>query len=176
MRCNAVLAGCAGVLLSMGVAWADAGHGAFAFGQPGKAAKATRTVEVTLGDNYYEPENVTVQAGETVRFVLHNTGSLLHEFNIGTSAIHEQHRTMMATMVEHGMLTATGINQEMMHMDHSKMGMPAMKHDDPNSALIEPGKTAELVWTFAKTADLHFACNMPGHTEAGMVGNIEFKD
>jgi uncharacterized cupredoxin-like copper-binding protein len=47
-----------------------------------------------------------------------------------------------------------------------------MSHDDPNSVLVEPGKTAELVWTFDTDATLEFACNVPGHYEAGMVGPI----
>ena len=50
-----------------------------------------------------------------------------------------------------------------------------MRHDDPTSVLVEPGKTKELVWKFTKNAELEFACNMPGHYEAGMVGNIDFR-
>jgi uncharacterized cupredoxin-like copper-binding protein len=47
-----------------------------------------------------------------------------------------------------------------------------MKHDDPNSVLVEPGKTAELTWTFSKATNLEFACNVPGHYQAGMVGKL----
>ena len=47
-----------------------------------------------------------------------------------------------------------------------------MKHDDPNSVLVEPGKSAELTWTFAKATRLEFACNIPGHYQAGMVGQL----
>jgi len=60
-------------------------------------------------------------------------------------------------------------------MDHSAMGhgdMGGMKHDDPNSVLVEPGKTAELTWTFSKAGALEFACNIPGHYQAGMVGKL----
>ena len=49
-----------------------------------------------------------------------------------------------------------------------------MKHDDPNSVLVEPGKTKDLVWTFTQAADLEFTCNIPGHYESGMVGNFRF--
>ncbi len=73
------------------------------------------------------------------------------------------------------MLTATGVNHEMMKMDHSKMGLPEMKHDDPNTVLVEPGKTAELVWKFTQDTTLEFACNMPGHYESGMAGKIQFR-
>jgi uncharacterized cupredoxin-like copper-binding protein len=150
-------------------------HDASAAGEPAKPTARTRTVEVTMGDTYYEPERIQVKAGETVRFVVRNRGEFLHEFNIGTPAMHAEHQKMMAVMVEHGMLTETGIDEKRMNMDHSKMpGMAhSMKHDDPNSVLVEPGKAAELTWRFTKAATLEFACNMPGHYEAGMVGKID---
>ncbi len=160
-------------------ALADAGHshGGASIGEPAKASAKTRTVKVTLGDSYYEPESVQVRAGETVRFVLTNEGQLLHEFNIGTAAMHAEHQKEMAMMVEHGMLTATGVDEKMMNMDHSGMaGMGhGMKHDDPNSALVEPGQTKELVWKFTEATELEFACNMPGHYDAGMVGKVDFR-
>jgi uncharacterized cupredoxin-like copper-binding protein len=175
---EAVVLGAAALAVPLGAVLADAGHShGAALGEPAKASAATRTIEVTLGDNYYEPEHLQVKAGETVRFVLTNQGQLLHEFNIGTAAMHAEHQEQMATMVDHGMLTADGVNHEMMDMDHSGMGETGhdMKHDDPNSVLVEPGQTKELVWRFPKAADLDFACNMPGHYEAGMVGDIEFR-
>ncbi|MFV3077336.1 cupredoxin domain-containing protein [Niveispirillum fermenti] len=164
-----------------GTAMAQMDHGAHqghsspspaAIGQPGKATVTTRTVPIELGDNFFSQEALTVKAGETVRFVIVNKGEFLHEFNIGTPAGHAEHQKMMAMMVDHGMLTATGINKDMAHMDHSAMGMNHMDHDDPNSILVEPGKTGELVWTFGDATTLEFACNIPGHYEAGMVGKI----
>lgn len=140
----------------------------FAFGHAAQASDATRTVELTLGDMYFEPKSVAVKAGETVRFVLVNKGQLLHEFNLGDAAQHAAHQQEMLKMVASGMLTATGMNHA--GMDH---GDGAMKHDDPNSVLVEPGKTAELTWTFTAPTDLEFACNLPGHYQAGMVGKIK---
>lgn len=164
----------AAAMLAAGpVAAADPSHqSGGAIGAPGAKAKAARTVAITLRDNLYEPDSIDVKKGETIRFVLKNTGELLHEFNIGTAAAHAEHQKELAMMVEHGMLTATGINHQMMKMDHAKTGMPAMKHDAPNTVLIEPGKTAELVWTFTEETALEFACNLPGYYEAGMVGRI----
>lgn len=155
-------------------ALADAGH--YAFGQPAAAAKASRTVEITLGDMYYEPASVQVKAGETVRFVLKNEGSLLHEFSLGDAAMHAEHQQHMLMMQQMGMIGENGI----MPMDHSKMGHDMagmdhgkMAHDDPNTVMIPPGKSAELTWTFSKATGLEFACNLPGHYQAGMVGNLE---
>lgn len=152
-------------------------HGSSAIGEQAKATANTRTVQVTLIDNAFEPESVKVKAGETVRFVITNTGQFLHEFNIGTAAMHAEHQKEMAMMMDHGMLTSTGVDQNRMKMDHSNMpGMQghSMKHDDPNSVLVAPGEKKELVWKFSKAADLEFACNIPGHYESGMVGKVDF--
>jgi uncharacterized cupredoxin-like copper-binding protein len=138
------------------------------FGHAAPAAQATRTVELTLGDMYFEPKALQVKAGETVRFVLVNKGQLLHEFNLGDAAMHAEHQQEMLKMQQSGMLTPTGMNHA--GMDHGDMS--GMKHDDPNSVLVEPGKTAELTWTFAKAGNLEFACNIPGHYQAGMVGKL----
>ncbi|NJN48274.1 MAG: copper-binding protein [Candidatus Competibacteraceae bacterium] len=148
---------------------ADAGHEDI--GKPGQASAAQRTIEVMLGEMYFKPQDLAVKAGETVRFVVKNEGQLLHEFNIGTPAMHAHHREEMAEMMEHGMMTPTGVNPHMMHADHAE-GMGHMKHDDPNSVLVEPGKTMELVWTFPRSGTLDFACNVPGHSEAGMIGKL----
>lgn len=142
----------------------------FAFGEAAPAAKATRTVEVVLQDISFSPKSLDVKAGETVHFVLINKGQLLHEFNLGDAAMHAAHQQEMLKMQASGMLTATG-----MKMDHSAMGhgdMGGMKHDDTNSVLVEPGKTAELTWTFTNASALEFACNIPGHYQAGMVGKL----
>lgn len=138
-------------------------------GKPGVAEEVTRTVSVSMNDNYYEVETLDVKAGETIRFQLKNEGALLHEFNIGTVAMHKSHQREMRKMVASGMMTETG----MVEMDHSNMpGMEDMKHDDPNSVLLEPGESRELIWTFSGDAELEFACNMPGHYQAGMVGEF----
>jgi len=142
----------------------------FAFGHPADAAQATRTVEVTLGDIYFEPKSLDVKKGETVRFVLVNKGRLLHEFNLGDAAMHAAHQQEMLKMTASGMLTPTGMKHDMAH--GSEQGAGSMKHDDPNSVLVEPGKTAELTWTFTDATGLEFACNIPGHYQAGMVGKV----
>jgi uncharacterized cupredoxin-like copper-binding protein len=87
--------------------------------------------------------------------------------------MHAEHQEMMTMMMEHGMLTPTGIDHDMMNMDHSSMGMPDHKHDDPNSILVEPGETQELVWKFAEATGLEFACNVPGHYDSGMMGDVK---
>ena len=165
LRTPLLLAGC--LLVASFGAMADAAH-TYAFGHAAPASQATRTVEVTLQDISFSPKSLDVKAGETVRFVLVNKGQLLHEFNLGDAAMHAEHQKEMLQMQASGMLTATGMGK----MDHAAMGHGTMKHDDPNSVLVEPGKTAELTWTFTKATGLEFACNLPGHYQAGMVGKL----
>ncbi|MHC8305344.1 copper-resistant cuproprotein CopI [Pseudomonas sp. PB3P13] len=159
-----LLAACLLALISP--VWATPAH-TFDFGQPTAAAEATRSVEVVMGDMSFTPKSINIKAGETIRFVLVNKGQLLHEFNLGDAAMHARHQQEMLKMQQSGMLTPTGMKE----MDHSTMHH-GMKHDDPNSTLVEPGKTAELNWTFTKATELEFACNIPGHYQAGMVGKL----
>src|SRR3546814_3359008 len=79
----------------------------------------------------------------------------------------------MMMMVDHGVLEPDRINRERMKMDMG--GGMTMEHDDPNSLLLEPGKSGEIVWTFTKAMELEFACNVPGHYDAGMVGTMSVK-
>jgi len=166
----------AGVALSMSASALAAGahgggHGASS-GEPGKASEAGRTITVEMYDNYYEPEAIEVKPGETVRFVVENKGNLVHEFNIGTPEMHETHQKEMMMMVEHGVIQGGKLNHHMMDMD---MGNGhSMKHDDPNSVLLEPGQSKEVVWKFSDKGNIEFACNVPGHYQAGMYGDVNF--
>jgi uncharacterized cupredoxin-like copper-binding protein len=39
----------------------------------------------------------------------------------------------------------------------------------------KPGETGEMVWQFTKPGEFYFACLIPGHFEAGMVGKVTVK-
>ncbi len=146
-------------------------HGAkMSIGEPGKSAEVTRTIDITMTDNLFDPEEIAVKRGETIRFVVKNEGEFVHEFNIGTAAMHAGHQKEMMMMMEHGALEADKINHSMMKMDMG--GGKTMMHDDPNSVLLEPSKSAEVIWKFSKKANLEFACNVPGHYESGMMGEV----
>lgn len=141
----------------------------FAFGEPAPAGKATRTVEVVLKDIAFEPKSLEVKAGETVRFVLINEGKLPHEFNLGDKAMHAEHQKEMIAM--QGKLFTAGMNHE--GMDHGQMNHgEGHGHGGGNTVLVPPGQRAELTWTFRKSAPIEFACNVPGHYQAGMVGPL----
>jgi len=153
-------------------------------GKPGDPAAATETFEIVMGDNYFEPESITVPGGATVRFVVQNDGGLLHEFNLGTAAMHAEMQPQMEMMMEHGMISETGMMHDMADMDHSAMGDMGMDMDEmmasleghPNRVLVEPGETKELVWTFTEDTELEFACNLPGRYDSGMMGHLKVED
>ena len=111
----------AAILLSGGQSAFAAGthahqHGG-ASGEPGNAAEVSRTVEIVMRDNYYEPEAIAVQKDETVRLVVKNEGVLVHEFNIGTAEMHAAHKDEMLMMMRHGVLSPTKIHRDKMEAD-----------------------------------------------------------
>lgn len=145
------------------------GHGGAAeIGTPG--GTPSRTITVTMYDNYYEPENINVAKGETVKFIVKNEGSFVHEFNISTPESHAAHGPHMAMMFEMGMIEPDVIHRDKMAAtkgtDHD------MSHEEPNSVLMNPGETQELIWTFDTDKELEFACNIPGHYDSGMYGAL----
>ena len=171
VRAVAPVAFALSVALSASTGSAGEGHDNSAAGKPGKSSKASRTIKVTMYDNYYEPASIKVKEGETVKFIITNKGELVHEFNIGTPDAHAAHGPEMEMMVDHGILEADRINWKMAKKMQKEMGHGM--HNDPNSALLEPGKSGTIVWQFPAHATIEFACNVPGHYDAGMVG--EFK-
>ena len=155
--------------VAAGMAAASAGHGSKAeFGAPGESGHVDRVIEVSLSEMRIAPSSIEVKAGETIRFVVTNTGNIVHEFNIGTPETWQGHSGQMLKMMQSGMMTARELR-------HDRMRKAGMMHDDPNSVLLAPGKTAEVIWSFPEKGDFGFACNVPGHREAGMEGKFAFK-
>ena len=129
------------------------GHGDMMnVGKPGTASQVHRTIEVTMketenGDMIFEPNNLQIKMGETIRFVIMNAGELEHEFVLDS---HDE-------IIEH---------KELMER------IPEMEHDDPNAVRLIEGTDGEVIWTFANSGAFEFACLIPGHYESGMKGSI----
>ncbi|HVA54807.1 MAG TPA: cupredoxin family protein [Gammaproteobacteria bacterium] len=139
---------------------AEDGHTAvFPFGHPGEARNANRVIAVKADDIFFNPKSITVKAGETVKFIVTNTGQLPHEFVLGDRAEQAQHEKQMQAMRNMPMQGKDGIS------------MPGMDND-PNGIFIAPGETKTLVWTFTRPGTVEYACHEPGHYAAGMVGRI----
>ena len=150
------------------------GHVAGTSAQPLTADLRAPTISLTLGSGIWTPASPPPRRAPIVRFVIRNDGEFLHEFNIGTAAMHRAHQEAMLEMVEAGVMTTTSVDMQNMNEDSGGGHMMAeMTHDDPNAALIEPGKTQEVIWRFAVADGIQFACNVPGHYESGMLGSIK---
>lgn len=153
-----------GLIATAGIALATPGHGDKPdIGQAGDVSMIDRVIEVEMTEMKYDPAEIEIEKGETVKFVVTNEGRAVHEFNLGTEAMWDDHKGEMREMMKKGLMT-------MRELRHDKMMEAGMMHDDPNSVLLEPGETAEVIWTFSGEEPVGFACNVPGHREAGMAG------
>ena len=118
------------------------------WGIAGEAKAVKRTIEVKMTDDMrFTPREIEVRQGETIRFIHHNSGKVMHEFVLGTRKELEEHAELMKKF-------------------------PDMEHDEPYMAHVAPGKTAEMIWHFNRVGEFEFACLLPGHFEAGMIGKI----
>jgi uncharacterized cupredoxin-like copper-binding protein len=122
-------------------------------GEPTGAEQAERAVDVTTLDTMaFELETISVSQGETVTFVVTNTGdgvqSSPSEFTLGNAEMQEEHAEAMA---------------------HIPAGMG---HDTPNNIPLQPGETKELTWRFGNASPVEYACHHASHYEAGMRGRI----
>jgi uncharacterized cupredoxin-like copper-binding protein len=120
-----------------------------AFGRAADPRMAKRTVRIEMSDQMrFFPSEVVVKRGEIVRLVPVNGGKVMHEVVLGTS---EELRR---------------------HALHMKL-MPNMQHSEPHMAHVAPGASSEIGWQFNKAGEFYFACLLPGHFEAGMVGKVK---
>ena len=126
------------------------GHGGVdAVGKPGLAAQVTRTVNVDMTDDMrFHSSKIAVKQGETIRFVVRNSGQLKHEMVLGTIKDLKDHYEVMEKN-------------------------PEMEHADVNMVTVAPGKRGEIIWQFTKAGKVDFACLQPGHYEAGMKGSVD---
>ena len=126
-------------------------HGAQADGEALVAQVVSRSVEVRMDDQMrFDPSRIDVQAGETLRFVVHNAGKVDHEMVLGSESALREHAEAMKQGSAH---------------EHGHAGAAAIS--------LAPGQTGELVVTFPVATTVQMACLEPGHYEAGMRGTIE---
>ena len=122
-----------------------------AFGREGDPKRVTRTIKLDMTDAFrFTPADVTVKRGEKVKFIVANSGKVLHEMVLGTTEELKAHAELMKKF-------------------------PDMEHADANMAHVKPGAKGEIVWQFTKAGEYQFACLIPGHYETGMVGKVVVK-
>ena len=116
----------------------------------------SRSIEVRMDDQMrFSPSEITVRAGETIRFVVHNAGQTAHEMVLGSEAALREHAEAMRRESAHS------------HSHH---------HGTGAAILLDGGKTGELVVRFAQSTTLQMACLIPGHYQAGMRGTVRVSE
>ena len=122
-------------------------------GHSAAAGPDARTVAVSMSDELtFEPDEITVAPGETVRFVVTNTGQTVHEFMIGDEDAQAEFEAEMSRGEE-------------------------MDHDMSSGVSVDPGQTETFDYTFGDPEEVILAgCHEPGHYQGGMVATITVSD
>ncbi len=119
------------------------------WGIAGDEKSVSRTIAIMMTDEMrFVPDRTEVRLGETIRFTYENRGAVMHEMVVGTPKTLAEHAEMMQRF-------------------------PGMEHDEPWMAHVAPGRRGEMTWHFNRAGDFQFACLIPGHFQAGMIGTIE---
>ena len=119
-----------------------------AYGKAGDPKKVTRTIRFHMSDKMrFDPAQISVRQGDTIKFVVRNNGKIMHEMVIGTMKELKEHAELMKKF-------------------------PNMEHAEPYMAHVAPRKTEEIIWQFTKAGVFDFACLIAGHFDAGMVGKV----
>lgn len=122
-------------------------------------------------DIAFEPTDVAVRSGETVKFVFDNEGAVEHEATFGDQNEQEEHAVEMRE-AEGGDVDATD-ESEPGH-DGTEAGHDDADsddgHDEAASLLLQPGESGEVTMTFDDpgVTTTIIGCHVPGHWEAGM--------
>jgi uncharacterized cupredoxin-like copper-binding protein len=115
------------------------------------ALKVDRTIAIRMDDNFrFTPNQISVNAGETIKLVVTNVGKVPHELVLGSEAEIQAHAELMRTSNA--------------HHDH---------HDSGPAISLAAGASGDLVIKFGKASTFEMACLIPGHYEAGMRGTIK---
>lgn len=113
---------------------------------PDPPPSGVRSIEIEASDSLrFDPDAVSVTAGETIRFVLVNSGGTEHEFILGDEGVQESH-------------AMSG------HEGHGEDALAAVE--------LPPGATQEATVTFEDPGTVLYGCHVDGHYEAGMLGTV----
>ncbi len=128
-------------------------HGSGAAGDAALTAlRVDRSLEVRMNDAMrFVPDQIQVQAGETLRLQVFNDGKVPHELVLGSDEAIAQH--------------AEEMKKGGAHATHSHGGVASIE--------LGPGQRGELVVRFSQATTLQMACLIPGHYEAGMKGTVQ---
>jgi plastocyanin len=101
-------------------------------------------VTVRVRYSHFEPDVVTVTAGQPVTFTLRNDDPIEHEWIVGPPVVHERHRN--GTEAFHGTI--------------------------PTEVTLPYLSTRVTTVTFEHAGEYQYVCHLPAHEAYGMVGTV----
>ncbi len=119
----------------------------------GGNAEETTAITVTVNEFSFDPNPITVTAGTPVEITLVNKGSVEHDFVIETIPVKD--------------VSTEGA------MDSHEMSAGHQEFDLHTSTAA--GETSVLRFTPTQPGTYQIICSVPGHKEAGMIGELIVK-
>jgi uncharacterized cupredoxin-like copper-binding protein len=150
----AAIVGGAALLASCG------SSGSTSSAQRSSGSGSSRTVDVVMTDNAFQPTQLRVARGETVTLRFTNNGSVQHEALIGDAQAQAKHHADMSASTS-----------RMEHGDMNMGGHGGMEGSE-NSVTVPPGMTGEITHTFDDSGTVLIGCHEPGHWDGGMRSTI----
>jgi uncharacterized cupredoxin-like copper-binding protein len=134
----------------------------FAIDQPGTAGQP-RPINVIMRDYRFDPTPVVLVPGETVRMTVFNAGMVEHELTLGDAA------TQLAWSQADAGATPPALFQTA-----PPASVPA--GTGGLRILLASGQQQVVDYTVPADGKLLLLCNLPGHIERGMIGQVEMRD
>ena len=113
----------------------------------GCGARASSSLAIGIRHSRFGPEAVTVPVGEPVAITLRNDDPIAHEWIVGTSEVHERHRS--GTEPEHDTI--------------------------PTEVTLLPYSSMVTTVTFEAAGEYEYICHFPGHEAYGMRGTLRVR-
>lgn len=123
----------------------------------GAASPASQQVTVKGSEFKFDPNQFTWKANQPVQLVFQNTGSVDHELDLTAMPT----KNVQLDLSQGGNIPADAKNTAQQDAQAGKVLVYA-----------GPGKQATVTFTPTQSGTYQFACNLPGHKEAGMVGTV----
>jgi uncharacterized cupredoxin-like copper-binding protein len=129
---------------------------------PGTPA-APRAVTVIMRDYRFDPTPVPLVVGETVRFTILNAGLVPHEFTLGDATVQAAWaRADAAATPPAPLATAPPAS--------------APPRTGGLRVVLDSGEQTVVEYVVPRGEELLLLCNLPGHVERGMVGEVELRE
>jgi uncharacterized cupredoxin-like copper-binding protein len=108
------------------------------------AEPAVRVTKVGIDHSAFDPGSFEFEAGERVRFVIHNHDPIDHEFILGDEEVQARHES--GSEPDHGAI--------------------------PGEVSIDAGETRTTTYVFDESGTLIIGCHLPGHYDYGMRAEV----